>query len=273
MSSLLRELCPVRPADTVLLLRLLFEEDAFGRPSVGGRSNPRGTRPLTAGEISENWDICRDRCVAKWCSESRSGGGAEAVLSQIDSTVSKHHKEWVSTNPSTYADALRYPGKGIRSLIQTVHNGGGEVTVLLQNASVLADQDNPCGMARSVIWGSEDFPLTSGPLTLTRVSSVDEISKVVGSVTGDCIYISASLHPLMMLDQSMLLAAWAERHNTFLQRQRAAESGQLITIGDLFAWSGATPPPDTFISKSEQFLGATATLPRFISQEGDAEAP
>ena len=73
----LRELRVVRPADACMMLRLLFEEDEVGRRAIAARKDPSGTkwkgggwaptegkfqgvrpgtRPLTAGEVVENWD-------------------------------------------------------------------------------------------------------------------------------------------------------------------------------------------------------------------------
>ena len=85
------ELCLSRPSDTVLLLRLLFEEHALQQqqaaqeaessdttPSenlaalaegVARRRAARASRPLTVGEIAENWDLIRERCLMKWTGE------------------------------------------------------------------------------------------------------------------------------------------------------------------------------------------------------------
>ena len=88
----LRELRVVRPADACMMLRLLFEEDEVGRRAIAARQDPSGTkwegggwaptqgelqgvrpgtRPLTAGEVVENWDeVLGPRCFARWRSES-----------------------------------------------------------------------------------------------------------------------------------------------------------------------------------------------------------
>ena len=87
----LRELRVVRPADACMMLRLLFEEDEVGRRAIAARKDPSGTkwegggwaptegklqgvrpgtRPLTAGEVVENWDeVLGPRCFARWRSE------------------------------------------------------------------------------------------------------------------------------------------------------------------------------------------------------------
>ena len=100
----LRELRVVRPADACMMLRLLFEEDEVGRRAIAARKDPSGTkwegggwaptegelqgvrpgtRPLTAGEVVENWDeVLGPRCFARWRSED-----ADFQLADIDDAV------------------------------------------------------------------------------------------------------------------------------------------------------------------------------------------
>ena len=100
----LRELRVVRPADACMMLRLLFEEDEVGRRAIAARKDPSGTkwegggwaptegelqgvrpgtRPLTAGEVVENWDeVLGPRCFARWRSEDKA-----FQLSDIDDAV------------------------------------------------------------------------------------------------------------------------------------------------------------------------------------------
>ena len=100
----LRELRVVRPADACMMLRLLFEEDEVGRRAIAARQDPSGTkwkgggwaptegelqgvrpgtRPLTAGEVVENWDeVLGPRCFARWRSED-----ADFQLADIDDAV------------------------------------------------------------------------------------------------------------------------------------------------------------------------------------------
>lgn len=55
---------PVRRCETVLLLKMLFEE----HQSAQRRAKHRA-RPLTVGEITSNWEHLKERCVAKWVLE------------------------------------------------------------------------------------------------------------------------------------------------------------------------------------------------------------
>ena len=87
-----------------MMLRLLFEEDEVGRRAIAARKDPSGTkwegggwaptegklqgvrpgtRPLTAGEVVENWDeVLGPRCFARWRSEDKA-----FQLSDIDDAV------------------------------------------------------------------------------------------------------------------------------------------------------------------------------------------
>ena len=91
-SSLIHELRIERPHESVLLLRLLLDESSIGRPEIGGRVNRLGTRPLTVGEISENWrTILRERCISRWASEQDinqfDAKTIEDMLSAMDSFI------------------------------------------------------------------------------------------------------------------------------------------------------------------------------------------
>uniref|UniRef100_A0A7S1XP96 Uncharacterized protein n=1 Tax=Phaeomonas parva TaxID=124430 RepID=A0A7S1XP96_9STRA len=123
-ARVLRELRVARPAEAVMLLRLLFEEDAVGRRAIAARNDPSGrrypgggwaptkgalkgvrpgTRPLTAGEVVENWgDLLRERCEDTWRGED----GAEAA-DAIDAAVASLYDEHLRTaGPSPSPEEL-----------------------------------------------------------------------------------------------------------------------------------------------------------------------
>ena len=136
LKSTLEEICPQRSADAVLLLRLLFDEHALSTSedqaddaNVGGTDalaaaaatearSRRGvkTRPLTVGEITENWDVIRDRCIMQWVTEdgiARAGTGdgidpGEAMLRSIDEVVLECHRHWLETDFASYEQSLQH---------------------------------------------------------------------------------------------------------------------------------------------------------------------
>ena len=129
---ILRELRVVRPADACMMLRLLFEEDEVGRRAIAARQDPSGTkwkgggwaptegelqgvrpgtRPLTAGEVVENWDeVLGPRCFARWRSED-----AEFKLADIDDAVATAAAARLE-DAENVADALAWRPDALRAL-------------------------------------------------------------------------------------------------------------------------------------------------------------
>ena len=129
---ILREKRVVRPADACMILRLLFEEDEVGRRAIAAREDPSGTkyagggwaptegelkgvrpgtRPLTAGEVTENWDeVLGPRCFAKWRSED-----ADFQLNVIDDAVAQAAEERLRS-PDAVADSLAWRPDALRAL-------------------------------------------------------------------------------------------------------------------------------------------------------------
>lgn len=118
---IMTELRVSRAADAVMILRVLFDEAAVGERAARAREEPSGkmwegggwaptdgpltgvrpgTRPLTAGEIVENWeDILSPRCAASW----------HVSPSEIDDVVSQLYKD-IET------DSLRWRPEPLRLL-------------------------------------------------------------------------------------------------------------------------------------------------------------
>eukprot|EP00613_Pedinella_sp_CCMP2098_P073632 CAMPEP_0171928006 /NCGR_PEP_ID=MMETSP0993-20121228/26358_1 /TAXON_ID=483369 /ORGANISM="non described non described, Strain CCMP2098" /LENGTH=397 /DNA_ID=CAMNT_0012567209 /DNA_START=300 /DNA_END=1493 /DNA_ORIENTATION=- len=209
-SALLRELCPQRPCDSVLLLRLLFEEDAIGRPRVGGRSNARGTRPLTVGEIQANWDaVVRDRCIAKWVSEEGAKPSeTEAVLVALDKKLVDLHREWLESDLASYAALTHLPDSldgAVGGLLRGCLDRGGTVTVLLRTTSLLATvRERALGLLGTRLLAGGEHPIgeknalptcdsaeggkgggkldSATAVTLKLVSSLGEVETIVQSL-------------------------------------------------------------------------------------------
>lgn len=74
------ELQVARPAEAVAVLRLLFEEEQ----ACAAQLEPIGTRPLTVGEIVENWHtVLAPRCDADWQREGWSVKDLDVRLADL----------------------------------------------------------------------------------------------------------------------------------------------------------------------------------------------
>ena len=258
-SSLLRGLCPQRPAESVLLLRLLFDEHKIGRAENGGRDNPRGTRPLTVGEICENWDdLVRDRCIARWAVEediARSDAAAvEAMMCEIDAKVLGITERWLRDDISMFSDSIHFHPQVNAAMTELIRgrcvNGGG-ATMILRSSSPLAHpnlRDTTVRLLESELQianvlldageASDEGNLPFGredALTLVVVNSVSEIESVIRRAPGNqAAYISSFWNPLVWLcgildpgESSLYFCEWSRRHSTFLERATAKANGKI----------------------------------------------
>jgi|MDSY01.1.fsa_nt_gb hypothetical protein len=257
--TLLRTLCPQRPADTVLLLRLLFDEDKIGKEDKGGRANPRGTRPLTVGEISENWEeLVRDRCIGMWAAEegvSRADAGAvEGMLAAMDSKLLDVTNTWLKDDFSDYAESIRLHPEVMSAITDLIRGrceenaaAGQGVTILLRSSSPLAHpdlQDNTRRLLASALGTSTPNLTVVGGLSdiesaiRRSMEALDgttarKISEEEGAAT-TAAYISAYWNPLVLLsgtmadeEPSLFLCEWAQRHSTFMERAKAKANDKI----------------------------------------------
>ncbi|KAJ8599320.1 hypothetical protein CTAYLR_005339 [Chrysophaeum taylorii] len=147
---ILSELRVCRPAEAVMILRMLFEEDEVGARALRAREEPSGqrwasggwaptdgplvgvrpgTRPLTAGEVVENWEaVLSARCAASWQREGIS-------LATIDDTVLELYAQNLD------ADVLRWRPDSIH-LLRTARDRGK-----LDRIVVVVRGDGPVGHA------------------------------------------------------------------------------------------------------------------------------
>lgn len=274
--SVLNELCFTRPCETVLLLRLLFEEDAIGRPAIGGRSNPRGTRPLTAGEITANWDeVVRDRCIAKWAQEigAKNAEDVEEMLSGMDNELRSLQRDFVESDLEECASVMAIPS-GLRSAVwDTISRQAAPdlcgVTFLLRSTSLWTDDQASSFIARELgqpLSSIEDF-------SLRRVSSVAEIEDILGehsssSVTEEVTYLSAYWNQLVLLGaavskrRKLFLVEWCKRSNNMMDRAKAKASNCFLSADDLFQ-STSMDYAELYSSVEESVLGISIpTQPR-----------
>lgn len=123
-----------------MILRLLFEEDEVGQRALAAREDPSGkrwkgggwaptsgtlagvrpgTRPLTAGEVVENWDeVLSFRCHAAWQAEDPG-----FTLGDIDAAVAKAANERLRGDAAGVADSLAWRPDAVRSLRAAVEEG------------------------------------------------------------------------------------------------------------------------------------------------------
>jgi hypothetical protein len=268
--SVLNELCFTRPCETVLLLRLLFEEDAIGRPAIGGRSNPRGTRPLTAGEIATNWDeVVRDRCIAKWAQENGANNSEdiEAMLSGMDSELQSLQRKFVESDLEECTSAMALPD-GLRSAVwDTVGRqaapGSHGVTFLLRNTSPWTDKQAYSFITREL----GETTASIEDITLRRVSSVSEIETILdeqssSSANEGMTYLSAYWNQLVLLGavvskrRELFLVEWCKRSNNMMDRAKAKASNCFLSAEDLFQ-STSVEYAQSYLSVQESVLGVS----------------
>mmetsp|Transcript_8167 Transcript_8167/g.24466 ORF Transcript_8167/g.24466 Transcript_8167/m.24466 type:complete len:366 (-) Transcript_8167:26-1123(-) len=149
----LREKRVVRPADATMMLRLLFEEDEVGRRAIAAREDPTGTkwegggwaptegplagvrpgtRPLTAGEVVENWDeVLSFRCFAKWREED-----PDFSLEDIDEAVTAAAFKRLRAEGSV-ADALGWRPDALRALRAAQEQQSCDSVLVLVRADLL----------------------------------------------------------------------------------------------------------------------------------------
>ena len=271
--EILMELGPERPADSVLLLRLLFEEHSIGCKESGGRANPRGTRPLTASEIIENWEDpgpVRDRCIAKWCKDfdvQRSNASAvEEMLTTIDKCVYDITRNFVRDDFATYMESLclhTEVNESLRKLALGNSNGNdnNSMVVLLRCSSPLAQDDLLKSVLRllsssldidvsniTVVDIDDIDRLDKAPLSLVVVKSMSDVDSIVrrsreisSSTNKDVAYLSAYFKPLVLLSGgngnglAYYLCDWARRHTSFIERAKAKANPNIgfLTTADL----------------------------------------
>jgi len=267
LTSVLANIVPQRPADTVLLVRLLFDEYATSTSETA-----RGYRPLTVGEICENWDLLRERCARTWAKEDEwaerdegDEGAAERSLSRLDDAVFEEHRRWLEEDIESYAGALAWnPSTRVNEAVSRLLGRGmsQSATVLVRSTSPLAHT----GIATAAIveeivkrrW-SEAIPIE-----VARVASIEDIERLLRNLAvsdgGGVTYFGVRWQPLILLSRVFLatspvgddgnvcvsfhLVEWAQRHSTRDDRAEARQSEQvsLLTVQQLVP--NATPSFD-----------------------------
>uniref|UniRef100_A0A7S1TXB2 Uncharacterized protein n=1 Tax=Phaeomonas parva TaxID=124430 RepID=A0A7S1TXB2_9STRA len=211
-ARVLRELRVARPAEAVMLLRLLFEEDAVGRRAIAARNDPSGrrypgggwaptkgalkgvrpgTRPLTAGEVVENWgDLLRERCEDTWRGED----GAEAA-DAIDAAVASLYDEHLRTaGPSPSPEEL-VQLEWRREVVEAVADARELVVTLRGDAGLGAAAARLGEQEEREAWSArlgEEGGL--GPLRIEIIRSAADVVDLVDAslAAGPVTYVGAS---------------------------------------------------------------------------------
>ena len=149
-----------RPAEATMILRLLFEEDEVGKRALAARDDPSGakwdgggwaptegdlagvrpgTRPLTAGEVVENWDeVLRWRCLAAWQAEDRAFS-EDAIDAACAATI----RSRLRTDAAGVADALSWRPDALRALRAACDAGTVDEALVLVRADLLGFANAP----------------------------------------------------------------------------------------------------------------------------------
>lgn len=204
---IMSELRVSQPAEAVMILRMLFEEDEVGARALRAREEPSGqrwegggwaptsgpltgvrpgTRPLTAGEVIENWEsVLRARCASNWIKE-------RVTTDEMDRVVAQLHESQLNT------DALRWRPEAVRLLRSAVSGGRVRDVVVL----VRADGPMVAGLKNM---GDLDqvlgFPTSLRPLA-TAFDLADEIRRdaaldtmYLGGSPGLTLQVAAAIRP------------------------------------------------------------------------------
>ena len=143
-----------------MILRLLFEEDEVGKRALAARDDPSGqrwdgggwaptegdlagvrpgTRPLTAGEVVENWDeVLRWRCLAAWQAEDRAFS-EDAIDAACAATI----RSRLRTDAAGVADALSWRPDALRALRAACDAGTVDEALVLVRADLLGFANAP----------------------------------------------------------------------------------------------------------------------------------
>lgn len=142
--TVLGGVCPQRPAETIMLLRMLFEEHALMDPDPEAvRKKSSNTRPLTAGEVVENWELLMERCVMKWVDEEDCS--PEAVLERLDAASRQTLGQWVVQDPDEFLWAVQHRGD-VGDALTAVLGTSSSVTVILRSTNPIAKVKVSCAL-------------------------------------------------------------------------------------------------------------------------------
>ena len=249
-SRVLAERRVSRPAEATMILRLLFEEDEVGRRAMAARDDPSGrrwtgggwaptegplagvrpgTRPLTAGEVVENWDeVLHFRCLARWREED-ADFSEEAVDAAVAATVRSRLRE----DADGVADALAWRPDALRALRAAVDERkiDGRALVLVR-ADLLGfahiqdanEEETLKGWGRVV---ESVLPGADCAMALGVLDVADEIDNHVGQT----LYYGGSPQLTLQLGAA-------------LKHEVEARSAGLHLCGWVKRWTpGGTPPP------------------------------
>lgn len=265
--TVLGGVCPQRPSETIMLLRMLFEEHAIMDPDPEAvrKKSSRGTRPLTAGEVVENWELLMERCVMKWVEEE--GCTPEAVLERLDSASRETLGEWVAQDPNEFLWAAQHRGD-VGDALTAVLGTSSSATVVLRSTNPIAE------VKRDLLeYLIEQCIAAQAPsrvnTTLAKASSVQEIADLLHKCRHDhgkrVAYYGSSWQTMSLLTSikkeelsdldckasaegassslELSLVGWAKRHNNWRQRAAAHDSSQvnLVTARELVPGSSQIP--------------------------------
>ena len=212
-SRILAEKRVTRPAEATLILRMLFEEQAVGERARAARADPSGkvwrgggwaptdgdlagvrpgTRPLTAGEVVENWDeVLLPRCAAAWAAED-----AAFSLDALDGAVAAAARERLA-EPAAARDAIGWRPDALRALRQAADEGrvrGGAPMVLVR-----ADL---CGLGSCAGWDAVVAGVLPGATCATAASAA-AVASDIDAFKGQTLYYGGSRDLTLQLSAAL----------------------------------------------------------------------